>query len=189
MSGKGKKARIIPGGRGKIEEMIKKEKNAVVRDRLRAILWSNNQISNQEIARRLNKNNGTIGKWIKNWNKYEYQGLLNKPVPGREKILNEEEEKQIIEMVKRQPEENYQGRITCKMLCAEIEQKFGKRITPEALRHYLKKNKLSWKKSGLYHCRRNDEHRQHFLWKLEDTKKKSEGKRVDMVYGRNKHKS
>ena len=187
MSGKGKKAKIIPGGREKIQEMISNEKNAVVRDRLRAILWSNNQVSNQEIARRLNKNNGTIGKWIKNWNKFEYPGLLNKPVPGREKILNEEEEKQIIEMVKRQPDENYQGRITCKMLCAEIKQKFGKRITPEALRHYLKKNGLSWKKPNKYDYRRNEEHRQRFLWKLNNIKKKSEGKQVNMVYGRNKN--
>ena len=183
MSSKGKKAKIIAGGREKIRELINKEKNAVVRDRLREILWSSHKISNEEISRRLNKSKDTIAKWIRNWNKYEYQGLLNKPIPGRNKILTETEEKEIISMVKRQPEDNYQGRITCKMLCAEIEQKFGKKITPEALRHYLKKNRLSWKKSGLYNFRRNDEHRQRFVWRLEETKKKSEKKRIDMVYG------
>jgi transposase len=183
MSLKGKKAKIIVGGRKKIQELIKKEKNVTVRDRLRAILWSTYKISNEEISRRLNKTKDTIAKWIRNWNKSEYEGLLNKPIPGRNRTLTAVEEEQIIDMIKRQPEENYQGRITCKMLCAEIEQRFEKRISPEGLRHYLKKNRLSWKKSGLYNYRRNDEHRQQFLWKLEETKKKSEGKRVDMVYG------
>ena len=154
----------------------------MVRDRLRAILWSNHQISNEEISRRLNKSKYTIARWIKSWNKLEYQGLSNKPIPGRNKILTLDEEQQIINMIKREQEDNYQGRITCKMLCAEIEQNFGKKITPEALRHYLKKNRLSWKKSGLYNFRRNDEHRQCFVWRLEETKKKSEKKRIDMVY-------
>lgn len=183
MTRRGKKAKVIVGGRVKIQELIDKEKNAKVRDRLRAILWSNNQVTNEEICRRLNKNNSTIAKWIRNWNKFEYEGLLDKPVPGRPSILTKEEEREIIEQVKRQPEENYQGRITCKMLCAQIENDYGKRLTPEALRHYFKKNGLSWKKSGMYDYRRNDEHRQRFLWKLEETKKKSQGKRVNMVYG------
>ena len=185
MSLKGKKAKIIVGGRQKIKELIRKEKNIAVRDRLRAILWSSYRISNREISRRLNKTKDTIAKWIKNWNKSEYEGLLNKPIPGRNRILTENEEKQVMDMVKRQPEENYEGRITCKMLCAEVEKRFGKKITPESLRHYLKKNRLSWKKAGLYNHRRNDEHRQRFLWKLEETKKKSERERIDMVYGRN----
>src|SRR3989339_1099200 len=171
MSEKGKKAKIIVGGRNKIQELIDKEKNAKVRDRLRAVLWSNNLVSNEEIARRLNKNNGTIAKWIKNWNCHEYQGLLDKPVPGRPSILTKEEEKEIIEQVKRQPEENYQGRITCKMLCARVERDYGKRLTPEGLRYYLKKNDLSWKKSGMYDYRRDEKHRQYFLWKLRDMKK------------------
>ena len=182
MSEKVKRAKIIVGGRHKIQEFIDKEKNTKVRDRLRAILWSNNQVPNEEIARRLNKNRNTIAKWIRNWNKFEYKGLVDKPVPGRPSILTKEEEKEVIEQVKEQPEENYQGRITCKMLCAKIEDKLGKRLTPEALRHYLKKNGLSWKKSGMYDYRRNDEHRQRFLWKLEEIKKKSQGKRVNMVY-------
>jgi transposase len=183
MSEKGKKAKIIVGGRDKIQELIDKEKNAKIRDRLRAMLWSNNQVSNSEISRRLNKNKSTIAKWIRNWNKFEYKGLIDQPVPGRPSILTIEEEKEIIDQVKSQPEENYQGRITCKMLCAQIEDKFGKKLTPEALRHYLKKHKLSWKKSGMYDYRRNDKHRQRFLWKLEEMKKKSGGKRVNMVYG------
>ena len=182
MSRKGTKAKIIAGGRQKIQELIDKEKNVTVRDRLRAILWSNNHISTSEIARRLNINNNTVARWINWWNKYEYQGLVDIPKQGKPRILTNKEEKEIIDLVKNQPEENYQGRITCKMLCATIEAKFGKRLTPEALRHYLKKNKLSWKKSGIYNHRRNDEHRRHFLWKLEETKKKSEEKRVNMVY-------
>jgi transposase len=183
MSEKGKRAKIITGGRKRIQELIDREKNAKVRDRLRAILWSNNRVSNEEISRRLNKNNGTIAKWIRNWNRYEYQGLLDKPAPGRPSILTKEEETEIINLVKRQPEENYEGRVTCKMLCARIEKAYGKRLTPEGLRYYLKKNGMSWKKSGMYDYRRNDEHRQRFLWKLEDMKKKSQEERVNMVYG------
>lgn len=182
MSEKGKKAKIIPGGRSRIQGMIDQEKNARIRDRLRAILWSNNQVSNSEIARRLNKNNATIGKWIKRWNKEEYAGLLDNHIPGRARILSVEEEYEIIEQVKNRPVDDGQGRITCKMLCARIEKVYGKRLTPETLRYYLKKNGLSWKKSGKYDYRRNDEHRQRFIWKLEETKKKSKGKRVNMVY-------
>lgn len=183
MSKKGIKAKIIVGGRDKIQDLIDKEKNAKVRDRLRAILWSNNRVSNEEISRRLNKNKSTIAKWIRNWNKFEYQGLLDNPVPGRPSILTKEEEIEIINQVKGQSAENYQGRITCKMLCEMIKEKYEKKLTPEALRHYLKKHKLSWKKSGMYDYRRNDEHRQRFLWKLEEIKKKSQRKRVNMVYG------
>jgi transposase len=186
MSKKGTKAKIITGGRNKIQELIDKEKNATVRDRLRAILWSNNKVSNREIARRLGKNKNTIARWIDWWNKCEYQGLVDVTGRGRARLLTQEEEKEIIEMVKNQPDERYQGRITCKMLCAEIESRFGKKLSPEALRHYLKRNRLSWKKPGKYDYRRNEEHRQRFMWKLEDVKKKFEGKRVNMVYGRNK---
>ena len=183
MSKHGTKAKNISGGRKRIQEMINKEQNATVRDRLRAILWSNNKVSNREIARRLNKTHNTVAKWIEWWNKKEYQGLLNAPKKGRPNILNQEEENEIIDQIKKQPEENYQGRITCKMLCVQIKDKYGKQITPEALRHYLKKNGLSWKKPGKQDYRRNEEHRQRFLWKLEEIKKKSEEKRVDMVYG------
>jgi len=184
MSKTGTKAKIIAGGRKKIQELIYQEKNATVKDRLRAILWSNNKVSNREIGRRLYRNKNTVARWIEWWNKFEYQGLRDQSGRGRAKILTENEEKEIIEIVKKQSAENYQGRITCKMLCAEIEHKYGKQLTPEALRHYLKKNGLSWKKSGMYDYRRNDEHRQRFLWKLEETKKKSQTKRVNMVYGR-----
>lgn len=182
MTGRGKKAKIIAGGRARIQEMIDREKNARVRDRLRAILWSNNQVSNSEIARRLNKTNKTIGKWIKLWNKNEYQGLLDMPISGRRSVLTSAEESEIIEQIKNRPTNGSQGRITCKMLCARIKNEYGKQLTPEALRHYLKKHGLSWKKTGMYDYRRNDEHRQRFVWKLEETKKKSKAKRVNMVY-------
>lgn len=184
----GTKAKIIAGGRERIQELIDKEKNATVRDRLRAILWSNNRVSNREIGRRLNKNKNTIGKWIDWWNKQEYQGLLDAHKPGRARVLTDNEEKEIIDLVKGQPEE-YQGRITCKMLCAEVKNRFGKQLTSEALRQYLKKNGLSWKKPGKYDYRENQDHKKLFKEKLEDIKKKSKGKRVIMVYGRNNHNS
>jgi len=45
MSVKGKKAKLIASGISKIQELVDKEKNAKVRDRYRAMLWSNQGMS------------------------------------------------------------------------------------------------------------------------------------------------
>jgi putative transposase len=93
--------KMIAGGYAKIEELIKKEKNARIKDRLRAIYWKFKKISNAEIARRLNCDPHIITGWIKKWNKGGPEGLADKPRSGRPRKLNNEEEKEIIEGVKK----------------------------------------------------------------------------------------
>lgn len=152
--------KMIPGGYAKLDEIIKNEKNAKVKDRLRAIKWKFQKVSNAEIARRLNCTDQSITKWVKKWNKQSYEGLLDKPKSGRPTILTQEEQIEIVEELKNK---NGNTRTTCDILIEQIEERFNKKITREPIRQMLHKNKISWKKPDKKDYRRNEEKRNAFM--------------------------
>jgi transposase len=151
--------KMLKGGYSKLEEMISQEKNPKVKDRLRVIYWKFKKHSNAEIARKLGYTSLTVSKWITNWNKYGYEGLLDKKPPGRPSILNIEEQEQIINSVKNRQ----QGRITCKILVNVVKNDFEKDISAERIRVLLNKNNMSWKKPKKEDYRKDDEKREAFL--------------------------
>jgi putative transposase len=152
--------KMIAGGYEKIEQMIKEEKNARVKDRIRAVYWKFKKVSNAEIARRLNCVPLTITQWIKNWNKEGYEGLLDKPKSGRPSTLTNDEKNEIIAELKTKTS---QVRTTCKRVSGKIEEKFNKKLTREPIRLMLHKNKISWKKPDKEDYRRDEEKRRSFM--------------------------
>lgn len=163
MAPKSIKPKMLEGGYSKLEEMISLEKNPKVKDRLRAIIWKFKKLSNAEIGRKLGYTSLSVSKWINNWNKYGYEGLLDKKSPGRKAILSLEEQKKLINFVKNKKE----GRVTCRILVAMAKKEFKKDISAERIRVLLKKNNLSWKKPKKEDYRKNEEKRAAYLEELE----------------------
>ena len=156
MSKKGLNVKRTWGGREKIKELIKKEKNIRVKERLLSILWRLKGKTYTEISENLNKHNITITEWVKRWNKKGYEGLLDKLKSGRPLTLTSDEEKEVIETV------NQSARITCKILKFKIKDEFNKELTIGGINAILRRNKLSWKKPKKKDYRQNEEQRKEY---------------------------
>lgn len=156
MSRKGLNVKRTWGSREKIKKLIKKEKNIRVKERLLAVLWRLQGKTYTEISENLNKQNITTTEWVKRWNKEGYEGLLDKPKPGRPLTLTPDEEKEIIETV------NQSTRITCKILKFKIKDEFNKELTIGGIGAILHRNKLSWKKPKKKDYRQNEEQRKEY---------------------------
>jgi len=163
MAGKSINAKIIQGGIKKVDEMIKQEKDAKVKERLQAVIWRLQKVKPSEIALRLRRDANTISRWIKNWNKQGYEGLLDKPRPGRPTILDLDEQQEVIELVENRKE----GRITSKIISVKIKENFNKEISQERVRVLLNKSGLSWKKPKKEDYRKDEEKRKSFINELE----------------------
>jgi len=163
MAPKSINAKIIPGGINKIEEMVKQEKDPKVKERLQAILWRLQKVQPSEIARRLNREHNTISRWITNWNKQSYKGLLNKSKPGRPTILDIDEQEKVIEAI----EKRKKGNITTKIIAKKIKEDFNKEISRERVRVLLNKSGLSWKKPKKEDYRKDEEKRKSFINELQ----------------------
>ena len=159
MKRKSKNVIIPKGGITEIKRLLKEEKNITIKERLQAIFWAAKKESNSEIARRLNKTDNTIGTWIDKWNKQGYDGLKDKPKVGRPPILNIDEQIQVLNIVNNIENKT---RITCKTLCFQIKEDFDKDLTDEAIRKFLHKNNLSWKKPKKVDYRQNETLKQEF---------------------------
>ena len=148
------------GSRKKIAELIKKEKNARIKERLQAVLWRLKGSEYTDIANRLERSIDTVREWVKKWNKVGYEGLQDKPKSGRPTILTQEETNKIVEEVNRAEK---QGRETCKLIAKEIVDRFNKKMSTDAVRAMLIKYEISWKKPDKVDYRRDENKRKDFL--------------------------
>ena len=159
MSNKGLNVKKTWGGTKKLDELIKKEQNPKVKERLQAVFWRLKNEKYTEICKRLNRDNNTVSNWIRRWNKEGYEGLFDRIKPGRPTTLSIEEQEKVLESVEN-PENK--TRITCKVLSFRIKEEFGKDLTDEALRLFLRKHNLSWKKPKKKDYRQNEQERQEY---------------------------
>jgi transposase len=159
MSAKGLNVKRTWGGIEKLNVLIKKEKDARLKERLQAVLWRLENTTYTEIANRLKRKIDTVREWIKNWNKFGYEGLLDKPKSGRPTILSKNETKEIVDELK---VKETQSRTTCKTVVKKIIEKFDKKISEAAVCTMLHKYKISWKKPDKVDYRRNEEQRKLF---------------------------
>ena len=157
------KAKIILGGINKVEEMVRHEKDPKVKERLQAVLWRLKKVQPSEIARRLNRQHNTITRWVINWNKQGYEGLLSKCSPGRPTILDIDEQRQVIEVI----EKGKGGKVTTKIIAKKIKEDFNKEISRERVRVLLNKSGLSWKKPKKEDYRKDEEKRKSFVNELQ----------------------
>lgn len=159
MNKKGLNVKKTWGGAKKLNELIKKEQNLKVKERLRAILWRLKNEEYTEIGKRLNRDNNTVSRWIKRWNKEGYKGLLDKKRSGRPSTLSKEEQEQVLSRVENTENKT---RITCRILRFQIKEDFDKNLTEEALRIFLHKHNLSWKKPKKKDYRQNEQERKDY---------------------------
>lgn len=148
------------GGIEKLNNLIKKEKDARVKERLQAVLWRLENTTYTEIARRLKRTIDTVREWIKNWNKTGYKGLLDDPKSGRPTILTPEETREIADELKIKEKDS---RTTCKHIVNKIFERYQKKMSDEGVRTMLDRNNLSWKKPEKVNYKRDEEQRNQFL--------------------------
>jgi len=160
MATKGLNVKRTWGGVEKLNSLIKKEKNARLKERLQAVLWRLGNVTYTEIAKRLKRSIDAVREWIKRWNKSGYNGLIDNPKSGRPCILNEDERKEIVDELNRKQQGS---RITCKIVIKKIAGKFNKKISREAVRIMLLKHKISWQKPAKVDYRRDERQREIFL--------------------------
>jgi len=73
--------------------LIKTERNPYVRTRLHAVAMAHEQKSARQIASLLGYSPRVIFKWVKNYNLFGREGLLDKPGRGKQPIFTDEETK------------------------------------------------------------------------------------------------
>lgn len=140
MSAKGLNVKRTWGGSEKIDALIKKEKNARVKERLQAVLWRLENIGYTEISKMLKRSINTVRIWILKWNKSGYDGLIDKPKSGRPTILSKDEIKEIVNELN---VVETQSRTTCKIIVQKIVDKFNKQISENAVRVLLQHHRIS----------------------------------------------
>ncbi|MGM0654704.1 MAG: helix-turn-helix domain-containing protein [Thermodesulfobacteriota bacterium] len=75
----------------------------------------------------------TISKWISEWEKHQFESLIDQPRPGRTLLIPEERHEEVIDIVKKNPRQ-------LKSAIAEIEEVFGEKISVKTLKRIIKKN-------------------------------------------------
>lgn len=160
MSLKGLEVKRTWGSAEKIISLIKKEKDARVKERLQAVLWRLKRDTYTNISKRLQRHIDTVREWIKNWNKFGYEGLKDKPGRGRATILTPEETNAVIEQVNTIEKH---GQITCNSIVREIADKFNKKMSTDAIRAMFIRHRISWKKPEKVDYRRDEKRRNAFL--------------------------
>jgi transposase len=156
MNKKGLNVKRTWGGKEKLENLIKKEKNTRIKERLQAVLWRLENETYTEISNRLKRRKNTITDWVKRWNKGGYEGIIDEPKAGAIPKLTPEEEKEVIETV------NQSTRITCKILKFKIQDEFGKEYTIGGITAMLHRHNLSWKKPKKKDYRQNEQGRKEY---------------------------
>lgn len=159
MSNKGLNVKRTWGGITKLNELIKKEQNSKVKERLQTVLWRLKNEKYTEICKRLNRDKNTVSNWIKRWNKEGYEGLFDKPKSGRPTTLTIKEQEKVLNSLENR---EIKAKITCKLLSFQVKEEFGKDLTDEALRLFLHKHNLSWKKPKKKDYRQNEQKRQEY---------------------------
>lgn len=109
------------------------------RTRAHAILLSARRYSINQIADIFSVDRETVTAWLERWEETETDGLDDEPKRGRPSIFNDEEEKQIIEIVKEEPRSLKQQVLAVRAL-------FGKKLSLATLRHLCRRAGLSWRR-------------------------------------------
>ena len=101
--------------------------------RAQAIRLSNSGYNINQISQICLATPKTISKWISEWEKHQFESLLDLPRPGRTLLIPEEKHEEIIDIVKKNPRQ-------LKSAIIEIEEKFGIKISIKTLKRIIKKN-------------------------------------------------
>ena len=122
-----------------LKEMYADHPSPSVRVRAHAVLLSEKGFEVKEISRIFDKCRQTVSGWITKWRRSGVTGLFNASGSGRSRVLTEEEEKIVLEVIKKEPRR-------IKAAISELEKLSGKEINIYVLKRTLKKHGFSWKR-------------------------------------------
>jgi len=101
--------------------------------RAQAIRLSNSGYSINQISEICMTTAKTVSKWIGEWEKHQFDSLIDQPRSGRTPLIPEERHGEVIDIVKKKPKQ-------LKSAIAEIEEVFGEKISVKTLKRIIKKN-------------------------------------------------
>jgi transposase len=140
----------------------RRERDRKVADRIKAVLLSNNEFSNEEIADILLLDEDTIHRHIK---EYKKNNKLNLVSGGSESLLSSKQREEL----KKHLEENTYTK--AEAICFYVKQKYGINYTVSGITAWLKSNRFSYKKPKGTPAKANKEKQAEFKKYYKDLKK------------------
>jgi len=115
-----------------LETLIRKEKDATVRDRLRGIFLLMNGYTRGDVTQLLGVTTRTVQRWKKKYATSGYEGLQTKLITGRNTVLSEEDMKKLKELL--QKKEYWTTKEIRVLIKTEFDREFTLRHIPRILR-------------------------------------------------------
>ncbi len=124
----------------------KRNNDAFIRDRAKAILLSNEGKNLNEISEKLQIHYLTIRRMIKQFNNSGLNALKRKIGNGRPKIISEEQIKDLVKTTNRIPRDAGlpYGNWTCKLLSRWFSEKYKEKLSSEWIRILLRRNGITY---------------------------------------------
>jgi transposase len=137
--------------RQRIEKALAKTRDPQFRDRLRAMLWSEQNVSVPDIACLLDKDPSTVFLWIRDYNRFGFAGLRLGKSTGRPRVLDTEAEAALTKALGSQPRDlGYAFNAwTIITLAEHLHQTIHVQIHPETLRRSMKRLGYRYKRPKL----------------------------------------
>lgn len=122
-----------------------------VRDRSRAILWSQEGKTTGEIARLLGLNTTTPMRWIKDYLRFGFDGLIPETIPGRPRTVDAEGEAALRDALRKNPHDlGYPfTRWTTATLAEHLRSVIHAQVSPAAVGRALKRLRYRYKRPKL----------------------------------------
>lgn len=143
------------------------------RCRAHAILLSSKRRSVYEIGVIFGVTEATVRDWLDCWESKGRHGMEDEPRDGTPPKLNEQEQKQIIDLLEQNPQQP-------RVVLEEVKAKTGKTINPRTLRHMARKAGSHWKR--LKRSLKKHRNKERFAMAMKELKELKEMPDVDLVY-------
>ena len=109
------------------------EESKRTRLRAQAIRLSNSGYNINQIVQICRAAPKTVSKWISEWEKHQFDSLIDNLRPGRTPLIPEDRHSEVIDIVKENPKQ-------LKSAISTIEAVFGETISVKTLKRIIKKN-------------------------------------------------
>ena len=135
----------------RLQKAARSAKNPKLRERCRAMLWSEAGKTTGDIARLLNLNTTTPMRWIKDYLRFGFSGLIPEKIPGRNTAVDIEGEAALRSALKQNPRDlGYRfTRWTAATLAEHLYCVTHVRVSPHSVRRALKRLRFRYKRPKL----------------------------------------
>ena len=146
------------------------------RTRANAVLLSGQQVPLQSVASVCGVSRQTTSIWLTNWEQDGICGLVDKPGRGRRKILSPDKETEVVDLIKASPR-------SLNKVLAEIQKRWGIKLSKSTLKRLSKKARLSWKRvRKSLRGKRNDEKFEETLEEIHGLMAQADRGDIDFYY-------